>query len=45
MKCFKTTNPKVKYAYKALAELELGFRSFEKQLISNLLKASASNEF
>ena len=45
MKCFKTTNPKTKYAYKALAELELGFRSFEKHLISNLLKASASNEF
>ena len=40
MKCFKGYNPRIKHSHKMLAELELAFRSFEKQFIANLLKDS-----
>ena len=42
MRYFKWPNPRIDVAYRALVELELAFRSFEKQLMANLLKDSAN---
>jgi uncharacterized protein (UPF0335 family) len=44
-KCFKSSNPKIDYAYKSLLELEMAYRAFEKTLIAAILKATGKAEF
>lgn len=45
MKCFGNPNPKTDLAYRALVELELSYRSFEKNLIGNVLKVTGKADF
>lgn len=44
-KCFKSSNPRIDYAYKTLHELEMSYRAFEKALIASILKSTGIAEF
>lgn len=44
-KCFKTSDPKIDYAFKALTDLEWAYRAFERELIAAILENTSYSSF
>ena len=44
-KCFKTSDPKIDYAFKTLTDLECAYRAFERELIASILDNTGYSSF